>query len=131
MKQKILLFTLIPFFLVACFSHKDEKLCTMIYVTIGISVKDTLNNPVVLEKYEVKVVNTNQLLPVHSDSASMAQGLYTLLTDSEISSISEHGTTLRFTGYKDSQIIVTGDYIVNQDGCHVNLISGSETLIVK
>jgi len=133
MKKITLLIFLTPLIFMACLSNhwNDEKLCTEIYVFIQITVKDSLNNPVILDNFEVKNVKSNQLLPVHKDSASASEGRYVLITDSELRLISENGTSLRFSGFKNTAPIITGDYIVNQDGCHINLLSGQTDLIVE
>ena len=132
MKHKILLFSLIPLFLLSCSPHKkEEKLCTMIFTMIQISIKDSLNNPVRLDSYEVRIIKTNQVLPVNTDSSIMAQGFYNLLTDSEIKYISGSGTLLRFMGFINNQDIVSAEYIADQDGCHVNLVSGPQAIIIE
>jgi hypothetical protein len=132
MKRILLLAVMLPFILVSCFrGGKHDKLCTMVFVSVQISVRDSLNNPVRLDSYEVRVSGTNSLLPVQSDSASMAQGIYTLVTDSQLNYIAEKGTELRFTGYRNNKDTVNSVYIVNQDGCHVYLVSGADPIIVQ
>jgi hypothetical protein len=132
MNRRILILLIVPLFLLSCVNtKKHDKLCTMIYAMIEITIKDSLNKPVILDNFEVRIINTNQLLPAHPDSSLKAQGIYTLLTDSEIWFISEKGTAIRFTGFRNSTEIVASDYIVDQDGCHINLVSGEKILTIN
>ncbi|MEI6901379.1 MAG: hypothetical protein WCL00_15995 [Bacteroidota bacterium] len=118
--------------LLSCTSKKPgEKLCTTMFAMIEVTVQDSLNHPVILDRFEVRDKNASQLLPTHPDSTLAKEGRYLLLTDSELHYISTLGTLLQFEGFKGNQIIIQGEYVVTQDGCHINLVSGDRNLIVK
>ena len=129
--KHLILLTIVILLLSCTGKNPGEKLCTTMFAMIEITVKDSLNHPAILDRFEVLDKNANQLLPIHPDSTLAKEGRYLLLTDSELHYISTLGTLLQFNGFKNNQNIIQGDYVVTQDGCHIILVSGDRNLIVK
>jgi hypothetical protein len=58
-------------------------------------------------------------------------GIYVIFNDSYREAFQNISTDLKFIGVKDSKEVVSADFIVGADCCHVKLISGNRNIIVE
>ncbi len=104
--------------------------CTEIFVTIEISVVDDNQNPVALDAIEVTDLNTgqDQTIALSPEEFTQAQntGVYPLITDGILGDNEER--RLQFKGFQNNEEVISSDYTVATDCCHIALISGERQL---
>ena len=135
MKLKIISLLLLP---VLYFSCKTDKgiVCTQEYRTITVSIRDAAAKPILLSLYYVKKTSTNEIIDFSMedplmDSINRLQGIYTVFTDGKMAMTSKTGTEFEFHGIQDSTEIVNEKYLIGNDECHVQLLSGKTEIIIS
>ena len=126
----ITMFSLMAF---SCVNNKGV-VCTMEYRMLTVSIVDSVSKPVVLDKYFVKKTATGQVLDYSRieptlDSINRIRGIYFVITDSQFNLTNENGDEFVFHGIRDSLEVVTEKYILGNDGCHVQMLSGKKTIV--
>lgn len=80
--------------------------------------------PVVLDDYHVKNLDNGNIYESNSLDDQLDEGIYTIVTDAQLSEIEKTGTVLRFFGVKYGEIIIEQDFTVGHDCCHIIPIDG-------
>jgi len=100
--------------------------CTDVFVTIGVSIKDMNDAPVALDAF--KVINTQDnsevtimLSPSDFEQAQQL-GEYPIMDDANINENQE--LQLEFKGFIGGGEVISSNYTVSSDCCHVDLVSG-------
>jgi hypothetical protein len=129
--MKHLLLLLVAFSLFSC-AKKQDKACTALFAMITIQVKDTLNNPVLLDSTSIFVPSTNSYLSIQTDDFYKSNGEYVVFSDEFIHLTSEKKSLeIIFKGFKNNNLKVNESIKVSQDGCHVTKVSGNSSVIVQ
>ena len=119
------------FFLLGC--NDDQECagvaCTADYRIVTIEVKDQNGDPVLLDAYNVLIVNTNERLTF--DPEVPTGGQYTLVEDQHMSLISSDGTLLLFEGLINDEVIASEEFVVGHDCCHVIKVSGPDEVVIN
>ena len=106
--------------------------CTEIFVTIEIAVVDNNQNPVALDAIEVTDLDSGQDWTIALSPEEFAQaqstGVYPLITDGVLGDNQER--MLQFKGFQNNEQVISSDYTVATDCCHIALISGERQLIL-
>lgn len=104
----------------------ENAICTKIFVRINVKVTDQNQNPVALDAFTVtNLANGQDMTVTLSDSernASRETGLYPL-TEDGILDLNE-ARRIQFSGFINNQEVVSGEYTVSTDCCHVGLDAG-------
>lgn len=104
--------------------------CTEVFVTIEISVVDDSQNPVALDAIIVTDLNSGQdrTIALSPEEFAYAQsiGVYPLITDGILGDNEER--RLQFKGFQNNEEVISSDYTVATDCCHIALISGERQL---
>lgn len=107
----------------------EGVICTEVFTTKYVSVKDPSGTPIALDSIVVKVSASEEVLfsenPVLNDD-----GLFKLISDTEFDKITKEGTDVTFFGYIEGVSIVTENLRVGHDCCHVVYISGVQDIVV-
>ncbi len=104
----------------------EDTFCTEIFIRINVSVTDQDQNPVALDTFTVtNLANGNDMTVELSDlelANAQETGLYPLTQDGvlDINQVRQ----LQFKGFISDQEVVSGDYTVSTDCCHVGLDAG-------
>jgi hypothetical protein len=111
-----------------------NKACTEVFKTIVVTIKDSENNPVVLDSFKVTNLEnggdlTRELDNVEFETMS-ENGVYPLFGDEYAGDFSNSEVEINFKGYIDNQEIINSDYMVGADCCHVILISGDPEISI-
>ncbi|WP_405411899.1 hypothetical protein [Maribacter sp. Asnod1-A12] len=110
-------------------------ICTLNFVTITVSIKDLSGEAVVLNNYEVIDNETGENLAADFNDVEYEnfkeQGFYPIFNDANRSQYQNSTATLTFKGTIDNEEVITEDYIVGADCCHVSLISGNTEIILE
>ena len=110
----------------------EDTFCTDIFIRIIVSVTDQNQNPVALDSFTVtNLANGNDMTVPLSDSEllnAQLTGLYPLTQDGILEINQER--QIQFKGFINGQEVVSGDYTVSTDCCHVGLDAGDLDLIL-
>lgn len=104
----------------------EGTICTAIFIQINVSVTDKDENPVALDSFTVtNLANGNDMTITLSDQEladAQETGLYPLTQDGilDVNQVRQ----VQFRGFIANQEVVSGDYTISTDCCHVGLDSG-------
>lgn len=109
-----------------------DTVCTLIFISVFITIEDTDQNPVVLDSFEVIDVATGAPVELAASENDLEigrqQGFYPLVDDLSFGLREQH--TLLFRGFMDGQEVIQSTYEVATDCCHVGLNSGDLELVL-
>ena len=115
-------------------SECANKPCTEIFKTIMVSIKDSENNPVALDSIKVtNLENGNDLTREINNfefEAMREYGSYPLFGDEYARDFSNKEVEINFKGYVENLEIISSDYKVGADCCHVIHISGDTEIVI-
>lgn len=104
--------------------------CTLEFVTIIITITNQNQEPVALDTFEVRDLDTGEdmTLPLSPQELAEAQqtGIYPLISDGVLDVNQER--RLEFIGFQNNQEVIRSEYTVATDCCHVGLVSGDTNL---
>ena len=104
----------------------EDTICTAIFIQINVSVTDMNQNPVALDSFTVtNLANGNDMTITLTDQEladAQETGLYPLTQDGilDVNQVRQ----VQFRGFIANQEVVSGDYTISTDCCHVGLDSG-------
>ena len=118
---------------VSCSTVDEDCMCTEEYRFFLVTVVDTLGVPV--DSLDVTIRDKDgDELNVLQDSHPFGAGKYTVLNDSFTEMFCACGTTQKvYFSATDGSRITKGEFmfITDECRCHINKISGPDTLILK
>ncbi|WP_282117667.1 hypothetical protein [Maribacter aquivivus] len=130
-------------FLVAC-NDKDDSIeqqdcstaiCTLNFVTITVSLKDASGEAIALDSYEVIDTETGKNIAEDFNGEEYQylkeQGFYPILSDANRIQYQNTTATLTFKGFIAAEEVITEDYEVGADCCHVSLITGNTEIVLE
>ena len=143
--MKTPLFALGLFFLaMACVKKTDvEKhpcdqpvMCTEIFMTVSVQLKDKNGAPVRLDSFRVtRLPEGKNITPEYSGQqldSYRNYGSYPVATDSDDSRFPKFTPTrVLFEGFIDEREVVSAEYVVKFDCCHVEWVSGERDIVVR
>ncbi len=103
--------------------------CTQEFRTITVSVENESGEPVQLDSYTVTDLKANEQLSI--DQSLNTEGNYVIYSDKYVKEHQNTERTLVFEGMLSGSVVVTEEYRVAADCCHVTLVEGSRTLVVQ
>jgi hypothetical protein len=111
-----------------------NQACTEVFKTIVVTIKDSENNPVVLDSFKVTNLENGDDLTRELNNtefeAMREKGIYPLFGDEYARGFSNREVEINFKGYIDNEEIINSDYKVGADCCHVILISGDPEISI-
>lgn len=139
-KRTIVLAALLMIPLSSCNSNDDSDLdsnsdcegaiCTTILVRVMVSITDQNQNPVALDSFKVINLENGKDITVSLTSSELEGlqefGQYPLIEDGILGFNQEQN--IQFKGFINNQEVVSSDYTVGTDCCHVGLVSGDIAL---
>lgn len=132
MKQ-ILSIVLINLFIFSCSEIDKDCLCTEEFRSYLVTVVDTLGTPVDSLDVTIKDKDGDEL-DVQQDQYFVNESKYTVLNDSFTHIMCSCGTPqIIYFSATDGNRIATGEFMFNTDDCkcHINKVSGPDTLVLK
>ncbi len=104
----------------------QETICTLVFVSINATIVDQNQDPVVLDSYELINLENNTSITLSYSASELTQlaqqGIYPIMDDLSIQENQQ--LNIQFKGFINDQEVVTQDYTVAKDCCHVDLVSG-------
>ncbi len=104
--------------------------CTAEFRVYGITVLDGGGAPVPDLDPTVTLVRTGQEIVPDTTLASRANGFYVVLTDAQGSILGQTGRQVRFSG-TNGIVSTSADFVFAAGVCHVEKISGPDTLVAQ
>jgi hypothetical protein len=107
----------------------ENAICPEIFKFASVKVKDKNGQPYELDDYytakpstggEIRFTGKDVLL----DSIRRTNGVYPILSDTEMGLTTIKGVDFQFHGFKDGKEVITENYKINHNCCNVNIISG-------
>ncbi|WP_339835904.1 hypothetical protein [uncultured Maribacter sp.] len=139
---RILTLVYVAFIIVSC-SNDNEKskedcgentACTQNYKTIGVTIKDSFGVKIVLDSYTVIDMATKEDLTISYSNEEFENyrdtGYYPIFSDAFRVQYQNSKATISFKGYISDNEVVTEDFIVGADCCHVRRISGNTEIVL-
>ena len=126
-------------FLLGCNNGDDNAECNNIacteeFLTITVQIKDNVANPVALDGIKVTISeNGNDITREISDlewQLFRQNGTYPLFGDESAKDYQNMELEINFKGFINDLQVVSSNFIVGADCCHVILISGNTNLII-
>ena len=118
---------------ISCSTVDEDCMCTEEYRFYLVTVVDTLGVPIDSLDITIKDKDGDEL-NVLQDPHPFGAGKYTVLNDSFTDMFCACGTTQKiYFSATDGNRSASGEYLFNTDECkcHINKISGPDTLILK
>lgn len=129
MKYK-LLFLLSLFIIAGCESSTeptecDENIaCTEQFVMFTFSPTDSEDQPIYFDAYYSQNIDNGNVYDSFDEQDFLDAGTYMVITDQEMEEVKKDGTTIRFFGQKDGQVIIEQDFLIGHDCCHILPLEG-------
>ena len=101
-----------------------EEVCTEVFVTIGYTPRDEQNNPIVFDSFYSHNLDYGIIYNFSDYGGATTAENYVIITDQEIGDLRSTGTTIRFIGEINGEIVHQQDFLVGHDCCHVELLQG-------
>lgn len=133
MKQLLLPSILSVFYFLSCSTIEDDCLCTMEYRFYLVTVVDTLSIPIDSLTVTIKDKDGDEL-DIVQDPHTFGAGKYTVLNDSFTQMFCSCKTPEKiYFSATDGNRIAAGEYLFNTDDCkcHINKVSGPDTLVLR
>lgn len=102
--------------------------CSAEYRTIVVSIEDGEGNPVALNKYKVIDLKDGRDLSLDVSESEFQmmreRGTYPIFSDKHFRDYARQELNINFTGFIEGEKVVSEDYKVGADCCHVYYVAG-------
>lgn len=112
-------------------SNDCDVVCTNEFRSIFTTVVDT--NGQTVELYSASTVRNSTQEVVYSyqfDSTVITNGIYTVMNDGYQKQLKNQVDTFTFTGITNDNRMVEGQFVISADCCHINKVSGQDTIVL-
>ncbi|MCX7547620.1 hypothetical protein OS188_06595 [Xanthomarina sp. F1114] len=132
--------SILTMFFISCKSDDDnpadeceEAICTHNIVSIDVRIKDQNQEPVALDSFEVTNIENGEdlTMQIHPDAFVYHQesGQYPMISDGQVQL--NQVIDIQFKGFINDIEVISSDYKVTADCCHVALVSGDTNLVLE
>jgi len=131
--KKIFLITLFSLITFSCSEIDKDCACTEEFRGYGVTVVDTLGVPVDSLTVIIKDKDGDEL-DVQQNQFNFDEGKYTVLTDAFIHIFCSCGSAQKiYFSATDGSTSANGEFLFNTDECkcHINKVSGPDTLVLR
>ncbi|MRX45846.1 hypothetical protein [Pedobacter puniceum] len=113
----------------------EEKVCTLVFVSIGVTYKNSANEFVEVEGFKVYNTRTNTYITedVYKDPV-WSKGRYVIISDASLGKLSEKGDKLIVSAknpvtntINETEFVISG----GNCNCHVEKIAGPDEIILQ
>lgn len=113
----------------SCMRDSDDCICTQEFRTVTVFVIDENNKPV---DSLVTTITDEEGKKYDVSDPPFFPGYYPVMHDGYVNDFSVVPKKILFEGIKDS-LSASGEFLINTDecSCHINKVSGPDTLIVQ
>ncbi|MBK8349638.1 MAG: hypothetical protein IPL08_19295 [Saprospiraceae bacterium] len=112
----------------------EDLFCTEVFVSIGISVRDSNGKDVLLSKV-VSTIQSSGITYTYIPELPQSQNLYTIINDLQLKNLQKSGSEVIVEGFvKNAEkdvLFFTEKYTIGHDCCHVIKIEGKDVIVIK
>lgn len=129
MKKIILVLSIFAILSNSCTKENEcnsNKACTEEFAIIDVDIIGITNGMIAIIDSSKTFKESNGEL-IYSGLSSIYERA-TILNDNHISEIAKKGETFIFEAYKDGQKVISEEYVIKHDCCHVIKVSGKERI---
>ena len=109
--------------------------CTDHFATIMVRIENPGGEPVALDSFKVTDLKSDKDLTMAVPAADFElmrdNGSYPIFSDHYSREYRNKETGINFKGFVDDQEVVSADFRVGADCCHVMLVSGDPTIVIE
>lgn len=113
----------------------NDIACTLQFAYLTVKVIDSQSQPVALESYKVILTEDgSDITPenLYDDLiANRDDGIYVVFSDNYADEYQNKTVTIRFTGFIDAEQVVSEEFTVGADCCHVKMITNSNVININ
>lgn len=99
-----------------------DIVCTEIFISLLYTPRNGNENIELDSYYSQNLDNGNVYNPTIPISATSPS--YVVISDGQLEEIERTGTTIRFFGIVDNEVVIEQDFVVGHDCCHVTALEG-------
>lgn len=132
--RKLIIALAAPLFLLSCDKKADSNdckkaICTEEYRMINVTIKDAQGNKVLLQKASLANVQTGDtsIIPL----SEMSDSSYVIFSDKELKNMQNKTYNYKFIGMVNNVQVFNEPYTFSADCCHINKVSGKETITIQ
>lgn len=103
---------------------KVNTACTEEFRTINVKVTSSSYHPL-LDSYSTTRISDGEIV---NDNGGLIWESPTILSDNHINETTLEGETFLFEGYQDGQKVISEEYVIKHDCCHIIKVSGKSTI---
>lgn len=100
---------------------QTDIMCTEQFISVTVQIFDINNIAIELDNFKIIRKDTGEDI---SNKNALDQNYYSIIDDSYQSKLANKELTLTFKGYLDNVEVITEEYVVSADCCHIYLVSG-------
>jgi hypothetical protein len=111
----------------------ENVACTEEFATVSVKIFDLSGDPIIFDHHRTIVKETNEVI-FEKELTSVppySQKYHTILTDNEMSHLAISGTFLVFEGLINDVVVLSQEYVIGHDCCHIELIEGPKEIIMN
>ncbi|MBZ4188653.1 hypothetical protein [Niabella beijingensis] len=109
-----------------------DRMCTEEYRFLNVKLRSVSGETVKLDTFYTRIVGSNVTFHANNTIPDAGNGYYAVVTDGQLQLLPEQkNTELRFIGIKNDKTIVNEPYMVKNNGCHIEKISGKTEVVVQ
>lgn len=116
-------------------SSCNGAVCTFDFRTITVEIKDSSDNPVALDVFKVTNVKTGDDLTLeifeNQWEIMRKNGSYPIFSDRYSNEFRNKTLKINFKGFINDKEVISSDFIVGADCCHVSLIEGENSITIN
>lgn len=106
-----------------------DLICTMIFKSIHVQLQYESGSPVILTKASLSAPHLSA--PLNPLEEPLSEGHYMLVNDGHMNILShQKSKEFLFEGWVDDKLVVSQNYLLRHDCCHVELVEGPTELVL-
>ena len=109
---------------IAC---SDDVACTKELRTETANIRYVNGDPIHLDKVRTFITASGEVLREESFDAQTTPETYVIINDSNLDDIALSGTEVTFEGIVDGKVVVSRDFVVTHDCCHIMIVGNDLT----
>lgn len=131
--RKLIIILTAPLFLLSCDKKADSNncknaICTEEFRSVQVNVIDNQGNKVKLQDAYLINVQLGDTTPVTLESFDSS---YIVFSDNEVKNMQNKTYTYKFIGTLNNVQVLNEPYSFSADCCHINKVSGKETITIQ
>lgn len=113
---------------------KSNIICTEEYRTISLEITDAGGKPYLLDEYKITRIEDGREIILEKDEYTdirRSMGNYLLMGDRHKSLTDKCGKAFHFTGRKDGKEVISRNYLIAHDCCHIMVKEGDTKITIN